>query len=95
MKGKQSFVLWIDILEILDELDEVQTGRIFRAIIAYVKGEEYELSKLERVVFIPIRQRLERDFEKWEVTKEKRSEAGKRGGRPKALEVRVDDLIQK
>ncbi len=80
----ESFILYKkDIAEQIDDLSTEEKAELFTAIVYFVTGKTLpELSKVVRLVFTPIRNQLERDDEKWEVTRQKRIEAGKQGGRP-------------
>ena len=77
---KESFVLYTKINEVVRELSDEQKGRLFQAILDYEEtGEPPELDQLLRLVFIPIKQDLDRNSEKWEAQTKARSEAGKKG----------------
>ena len=79
-RARNSFLLYVDSLDVLDELTPQQVGNIFLAIKAHVKGEEYELTGIEKIAFIPIKNSLKRDAAKYESIVEKRREAGRKGG---------------
>lgn len=77
---KDSFILYTEQKEIIDKLTDEQAGKLIKAIYQYVKdGIIPELDMLLEIAFIPIKQNLERNSEKWENIKQKRSEAGKIG----------------
>ena len=81
MSDKNSFVVYTEIEEILDELTDEQAGQLFKGMVSYVsKQEEPKFSGILKFIFIPIRQGLDRDLTKWEQTKEKRAAAGRLGG---------------
>lgn len=83
-KNKKSFILYLDSLDVIKELDDKQTAELFRAIIEYEKsGIENIKDKIVKVAFIPIKNSLDRNNEHWQDVKNKRREAGKLGGRPK------------
>ena len=78
---KGSFVVYLDIKEIVDELDDAQVAALFRAMLDYqTTGKVPKLSGALRYIFIPIRQQMDRDREKWDKTKAARSESGRKGG---------------
>lgn len=81
---RKSFVLYTDSLEVIEELSDKETKNLLRAIIAHAKGEEIQLSTLERIAFLPIKNYLDRDARDWEEVRIKRAEYGKRGGLAKA-----------
>ena len=69
-------------------LSDQETGRLFKAIFSVLSGgEEPELEGSTKIVFKVIYGQIMRDLEKWEETCRKRSEAGKKGGRPAKTEV--------
>lgn len=77
---KDSFILYTDQKEIIDKLTDEQAGKLIKAIYQYAKdGTTPKLDMLLEIAFIPIKQNLERNSEKWEDIKQKRSEAGKLG----------------
>ncbi|MBE6864240.1 MAG: hypothetical protein E7495_06710 [Ruminococcus flavefaciens] len=83
MKKHNSFVLYKDYREYIDMLSDQETGRLFKAIFSVLSGgEEPELEGSTKIVFKVIYGQIMRDLEKWEETCRKRSEAGKKGGRP-------------
>lgn len=76
----KSFVLYTDVKEVLEALTNEQKGLLFQAIIDYECGDELSLDDaVVKMAFIPIRQMLDRNAEKWAEEKKKRSEAGKKG----------------
>lgn len=77
---RESFVLYTKINEVVKELDDGQKGRLFQAILDYEEtGEVPGLDQLLRLVFIPIKQDLDKNNEKWESQSKARSEAGRKG----------------
>jgi hypothetical protein len=80
---KESFILYLEQLKILDELTDEEAGILFKAIKSFVyTGTIPVLEKLLKIAFIPIYNQLKMDLKKWRDTKEKRSIAGLQGGRP-------------
>ena len=82
-KGKKSFLLHIDSLDILDDLDNEQSGLLFKAIKAYQKNEQIELDGIVRIAFSPFKNQFIRDDEKYKTTCERRALAGSSGGKKK------------
>ena len=80
---KKSFVLYIDHLSVLDELTDEQAGQLFKAINAHVNNKDYALNGLLNAVFIPFRNQIDRDTEKYNKIIERNKINGKKGGRPK------------
>jgi hypothetical protein len=80
-----SFVLYKEIKEVVSTLSLEDAGILFNAILEYENtGSIPELSPLVNCVFIPIKQNLDRNREKYERIKQERKDAGALGGRRKA-----------
>lgn len=87
---KNSFVVYTDILETLNELNDEEVGRLFRAMVEYVElGNKPKFTGKLRLTFIPIRQQLDRDAARWEEIRVKRSEAGRIGGQNSAKKRQI------
>lgn len=83
--ANNSFVLYKDFEETINILTDEQAGRIFKAIFEYERtGEIPELDQILKVTFIPIKQSLDRNGNKWAEECNRRKEAGKLGGEAKA-----------
>lgn len=80
-KDKQSFILHLDMLDVLDVLSDEQIAELFKAIRAYHLGQEVELSPMVKVAFSSFKSAFERNAEKWERTKRQRANAGQKGGK--------------
>lgn len=88
MNKHSSFVLYKEYREYIDMLSDQETGRLFKALFSVLSGgEEPELEGSTKIVFKVIYGQIMRDLEKWEETCRKRSEAGKKGGRPAKTEA--------
>ncbi|MFR8262713.1 MAG: DUF6291 domain-containing protein [Bacteroides stercoris] len=100
MGDKNSFVLYMDLLSVLDELDDEETAMLFRAIRAYnqleseneairTKAEEdleaMTANKTVRIAFAPIRKRLEADNKRYAETVQLNKANGKLGARLKVI----------
>ena len=82
---KNSFVLYNEYKEQFSLLSNEEAGRLIMAIFEYTEsGNIPELEGMTLMAFSFIKKQLDRDSEKYEKTVEKRKEAGKTGGRPKA-----------
>ncbi len=80
---KKSFQLYNDYREIFDGLSREEAGALIQAIFAHESGEETQLDGMLKIIFIPIRQQLNRDREKYESVCERNAENGAKGGRPR------------
>lgn len=84
MEGKKSFVLYSDLMDIVQDLNDEQAGKLIKLIVDYVNDRNPSTDdQIIKIAFTPIKNQLKRDLQKWQSIKEKRSEAGKLGGRPK------------
>ena len=82
---KNSFLLYTEYAKHIKLLSMEQRGALLTAIMAYETDEEMpEMDGMTQMAFSFIKEQLDRDSERHESTCQKRSEAGKRGGRPKA-----------
>lgn len=78
MEIKKSFILYSDLIESVEELSDEDAGQLFKHILNYVNLKKpVSENPFVRLSFIPIKQSLKRDLEKWTGTREKRSVAGK------------------
>ena len=83
-ENKKGFVLYADILHTVKYLSDEQAGQLFKHILQYVNDEEpSNENALINIAFEPIKQQLKRDLNKWENTRKKRSEAGKKSAQIK------------
>ncbi len=81
---KKSFVLYNDYKETFEDLTDEEAGKLIKHIFSYINSEDKTLDdRYLKIAFNPIKRQLERDFDKWEGIKQKRSKAGK-----KSAEVR-------
>ena len=82
---KNSFVMYTEYLRHVQKMDMEQRGKLFTAILCYAAGEEIpELDAAADMAFSFIQDRMDRDNAAYMEKCEKRREAGKLGGRPKA-----------
>jgi hypothetical protein len=79
---KKSFLIYVDSLDILDELTPSQIANLFLAIKAHHKGEGFELDAITRVALKPFLIQWERDLERYEETCNRNKANGLKGGRP-------------
>lgn len=83
MEGKKSFVLYVDLIELVKELSIEKRGELFTIILEYVNDMDPQIhDPLLRVAFTPIKQALKRDLKKWENIVERNRANGAKGGRP-------------
>lgn len=82
LEMRKSFILYSDSLDVLDHLTDEQAGVLFKAIKSYNNSDEITLDSLLNIAFIPIRNHLDRDNEKYENICERNRANGLKGGRP-------------
>lgn len=80
--AKPSFILHLDSLSVLGELTDEQAGKLFKAIVAYNRGEVLELDQVLRIAFNPFKNQFDRDMITYNSVCERNRENGKMGGRP-------------
>lgn len=99
MTDKHSFVLYDYIKDQVDTLTDEERGQLFKAVLSYVTtGEMPQLDRVLMMVFIGIRNDIDRANEKWQTKRAKLSEAGKRGAESRSKQKDADpdaDLAQK
>lgn len=78
-ENKKSFVLYADLLKVVEQLPDEIAGKLFKIILQYVNDVEVCVEDLLlKIAFEPIKLQLQRNLVKWDVIKEKRSLAGKK-----------------
>jgi hypothetical protein len=82
-KMKKSFVLYLDSLDVLDDMSQEEIACMFVAIRDYNKGLEPELLPSLKFLFKQFANQFDRDHEKWVTTCESRALAGSKGGKQK------------
>lgn len=77
--------MYTEYLRHVQKMDMEQRGKLFTAILCYAAGKEIpELDAAADMAFSFIQDRMDRDNAAYMEKCEKRREAGKLGGRPKA-----------
>jgi hypothetical protein len=78
---KESFVFYHEWAEAIKDLPDADRLAVYEAVIQFAATEEItELTGAAKVAFAFIRPQVERNSGKWEATKVKRAEAGRKGG---------------
>jgi len=88
--SKKSFILHLDSLDVIDELNDQQIAELFKAIIDYQKTGKTNLKGLMKVVFIPFKNQFLRDQNKYKSKCETNKINGSKGGRPKKTKDNPD-----
>lgn len=99
MAKKNSFIVHLDSLEVLDELGDtdkekyINAGKLLFAWRDYHIGKELNLDTVTRIAFVPFKNQFERDGEKYDKIVERNRRNGQKGGRkpktPKPEEIEV------
>lgn len=77
---KKGFLIYQDTGALVNKLTDEQAGQLFKAIFAYESEEECpKLDAITDIVYETITAYLDRNREKYEKVRQKRSEAGKKG----------------
>jgi hypothetical protein len=77
MEEKKSFILYADLIHVIEKLDDENAGKLFKHILAYVNDLHPEPENIViELVFEPIKQQLKRDLKRWAKKKDKQSTAG-------------------
>lgn len=81
---KSAFKIYGSYAEQVNALTDSEAGRLFKALVNYRNGKEPKnLSGMEQIAFLFIRQQMDYDCEKYERRCEQNRKNGMKGGRPK------------
>ena len=86
---RKSFVMYLDSLEILDELTDEEAGKLFKAIKLYQLEQRIELKGILKALFISFKNIFDRDLKKYKSVVDRNRQNGKNGGRPKTQNNQV------
>ena len=87
-----SFILYNQSEELIAMLSDEECGKLMRALFVYARTKEQPtLPPIAKVVFTTMRQYMDENDRKWDETKEKRREAGRRGAQTRWAEEKQDD----
>ena len=75
--------LFLSWAETTSELTDAEKGRLVDAMIAYARGDPYQMPGNERFVFPVFKSQIDRDSAAYEEICDKRKQAGAKGGRQK------------
>jgi len=76
-ENKKSFLLYSDLIGVINQLPDEQAGKLFKIILEYVNDKNPVVEDLLlKVAFEPIKLQLKRDLRRYEEIREKRREAG-------------------
>ena len=92
---KKSFILYIDSLNILSDLNTQQAGELFLAIYNYHLRGEMPSEFWVKMALSSFINQWERDLEKWNKTVEARKESGRKGGLSKSKQMLANANLAK
>jgi hypothetical protein len=84
--GKEFLPIFLDFNETTQDLSDEQCGRLIRAVVDYANGKDREIGGMELMAFRFLKGTIDRNARLSAV----RSEAGSKGGRPKANESKTN-----
>lgn len=77
MKDKKGFLLYADLLHVVEKLSATEAGVLFLHLLQYVNDLHPDApDRLTEIIFEPIKQTLKRDLTKWSGELERKSESG-------------------
>lgn len=79
-KEKKGFIVYDDIIEVVDRLSDEEAGQLLKGMLRYsINGQDPKFKGVLEFVFIPIKQQMDRNSEKYAAKCEKnRENANKR-----------------
>lgn len=84
-QGKKTFIFYSDWINMVREMPNADAGELLKHILSYVNDEDPTTENLlVKMAFGHMKPMLKEDLDKWEVIREKRKEAGKKGGKANA-----------
>lgn len=76
-ENKKSFILYADLIHTVRKMPKDKAGDLFLTILSYVNDENPIVEDMVvDLVFEPIKRQMKRDLEKYEITKDKKSNSG-------------------
>ena len=96
-KEQKGFIVYGDTKALADELTDEQLGQLFRGMLNYfTEGKAPKFSGILKFAFIPIKQQMDRDSEKYEEKCQKmRDNARKRWGNNEGMQLHANDANTK
>lgn len=83
---KDNFLLKKSVIDVIEELSNEDTGKLFKGILNYVNHGDSGLTDYLKVIFIPIKTEIDKNEERYLEVCEKNRLNGQRGGRPRKKE---------
>jgi hypothetical protein len=81
-EGKKTFIFYSDWINMVREMPDIDAGALLKHVLGYVNDENPTTDNpLVRMAFGHMKPLIKTDLKKWDVIREKRKEAGSRGGK--------------
>ena len=82
---KKSFILYLDLAEVVDEMEYEDAGKLFKAIFHWQRHNEIptDIDNSIKFALLMLISQFKRDITKWEDISTKRSKAGRNGAKQK------------
>lgn len=78
MEGKNSAVIYCDVIHTVEKMKDVDAGKLFKHFLRYINDQNPEPpSSIVEIVFEPMKQQLKRDLKKWKTKSIKNAEIAK------------------
>lgn len=91
---QRSFVLYYSDYDLIEQLDNNQKAALLDAVFSLgEKCDMPELDPLTKMAYTAISRGILENRKKWEETRRKRSEAGKKGGSHKKTEKEIEEVV--
>lgn len=85
---KKTFIFYSDWVNMIKEMPDEDAGVLLKKTLEYVNGNDFETdSILVKMAFSHMKPLIDKDLEKWEATRKKRIEYGRKGGLAKAKQM--------
>lgn len=80
---KDNFLLKLSQIKVFNELSDEDAGKLIKGVFNYVNDGESQLDGYLKVIFIPIKEEIDKNEEKYKKRCETNKNNGSRGGAPK------------
>ena len=81
-EGKKNVVMHADWIDIFESLEDDEAGRLAKHLWRYINDKNPDPpDRITEISFIPIKRTLKANLKKWESVREKRRQAGTKGGK--------------
>jgi len=90
-ENKKTFIFYSDWVNMIREMPDEDAGQLLKHILSYVNDENPETKNiLVRMAFGHMKPLLKADLQRWDVIREKRKKAGRKGGQANAKQNKAN-----